>query len=176
MLSEEQWRPVAGFEGLYEVSDEGRVRSFPRPVRVRGNGIRVMGGKVLTPHPLNHGHQLVFLYPGHVARTVHALVAEAFLGPRPEGNVIRHLDGNPENNRLSNLCYGTQSDNLRDCYLSYDGRVGPGTLSRAQVLEIRSLLAEGLRQVDIARKFGVSKSAINHIKSGRTYGYLPNNI
>ena len=171
-MPQETWLPVIGWERLYEVSDLGKVRSLPRQVSVRGGKTRTMGGKILKPRPINKGHLLVFLYPGHVARTVHSIVADAFLGPRPVDYVTRHLDGNPANNCVSNLSYGTQSDNLRDCYLSYDGAVGSGKLHAKDVREIRALLDKGLPQTEIAKIFGVSKSSINHIHKGTTYQYL----
>ena len=169
---QELWKPVVGWEGLYEVSSLCRVRSLPRSVRIRGGKTRMMGGKVRKPRTLNHGHLTVFLYPGHCPRTVHSLVAEAFIGPRPDGCVIRHRDGDPSNNRLDNLVYGTQSDNLRDCYLSYDGVAGSGKLHANDVQEIRRRLKTGESQISIAEAFGVSRSAINHIHKGRTYKYL----
>jgi hypothetical protein len=58
----------------------------------------------------------VDLYQDAVRREarVHVLMAEAFIGPRPEGQIVRHLDDNPDNNHISNIVYGTYSDNLRD--------------------------------------------------------------
>ena len=104
----EHWLPVADYEGLYEVSDLGQVRSLPR---------RTTSGRVLKPQPVSKfGHLEASLSRnGKVSRQlVHRLVLAAFVGPCPEGEEVRHLDGNPGNNRLSNLAYGTRGENNLD--------------------------------------------------------------
>ncbi len=113
----EEWRPVIGYEGLYEVSDLGRVRSLDRVV-LRSNGApHPWKGQILKPsaHPKN-GHLSVRLYQSDRGRTleVHRLVGEAFLGPLPPGRETRHFDGDPANNRVRNLVYGTKSENNDD--------------------------------------------------------------
>lgn len=101
----ENWLPIPGFEGRYEVSDQGRVRSLasgtPRLVSTRiGFG----------------GYRRVTLYLNgrRWHRTVHVLVALAFIGPRPDGMEVRHLDGDQLNNCRSNLTYGTPTENHLD--------------------------------------------------------------
>jgi hypothetical protein len=105
----ERWLPLPGYEGFYEVSDLGRVRSHRR----RGSSGRL---KRFYMDPKD-GYACLVLYarnePGRRAR-VHVLVAQAFLGPRPDGYFVCHRDGDPANNRLENLYYGTPSDNVRD--------------------------------------------------------------
>jgi hypothetical protein len=103
----EKWIDVVGYEGKYEVSDAGRVRSVPRP--------RAKGGPLAMP-PDFHGRAHVTLHKDGKQKVhhVHRLVAEAFFGPLPPGCETRHLDGNPLNNAASNLLYGTRSSNQRD--------------------------------------------------------------
>lgn len=101
------YRPIEGFPG-YEVGDDGSVRS-----RVRG------AERLMKFFPSRRGGYLrVALYrPGrnqHVKKLVHALVLTAFVGPKPRGLECRHLDGNPTNNRLSNLKWGTRKENTDD--------------------------------------------------------------
>jgi len=108
----ETWRPIAGYEGLYEVSDLGHVRSLPRKT---ASGMR--GGKILKPAARNkYGHVRVSLHVNgrSTLRQVHQLVAEAFLDPCPPGMEPRHGDGDPGNNAAANLSYGTKSDNCLD--------------------------------------------------------------
>jgi NUMOD4 motif/HNH endonuclease len=108
----ETWRPVAGYEGLYEVSDLGRVRSLRRPT---ASGMR--GGKILKPIVYSkYGHVRVGLHVNgrNTLRQVHQLVAEAFIGECPDGMEPRHGDGNAANNAAVNLSYGTKSDNCLD--------------------------------------------------------------
>lgn len=112
----ERWKPVVGYEGLYEVSDAGRVRS-PECVRVDRNGrSRRYSSRILVGGMSSSGYQLVCLTKGsaHDSRRVHVLVLEAFVGCRPLGRVACHYDGDKWNNNLSNLRWGTHSENMRD--------------------------------------------------------------
>lgn len=108
----ERWRPVVGFEGSYEVSDYGRVRSLPR----RASNGRRLGARILKSQATSYGYLCVFLYRdnGPEFRKVHTLVLEAFVGPAPAGQICRHLDGNPANPSLMNLKWGTHSENNLD--------------------------------------------------------------
>lgn len=111
----EIWKDIPGYEGRYQVSDAGRVRSVDRPVRVVCHGVDtvpVAQGKVLRPGRNNSGHVTVALGRGN-SRLVHQLVLEAFVGPCPNGCEVLHLNHQPADNRLSNLNYGTRSENLR---------------------------------------------------------------
>lgn len=103
----ERWLPVVGWEGLYEVSDLGRVRSLPRK-HTRGRIRKLQIGK--------NGYWSVALSLNEIRKTytLHRLMAEAFLGPRPEGQEVRHLDDNRLNCNLSNLAYGTRTENNLD--------------------------------------------------------------
>jgi HNH endonuclease/NUMOD4 motif-containing protein len=112
----ERWLPAPDWEGWYEVSDLGRVRSVPHDTEM---GLR--GGHVLKPGSYKSGHKYVTFTrvtdAGKERATlqVHRLVMRAFADhPCPEGMQVRHLDGNPENNRLTNLAYGTAAENARD--------------------------------------------------------------
>ena len=158
----ETWKPVVGLENRYEVSSLGRVRNS-------------QSGHELRPRKRNkYGHIGFALYNGCgqvLYRTAHSLVAEAFLGPRPSGQEVRHLNGVPTDNRVSNLAYGTRSENHRDCYV-YGGKHGRGKLSKDQVLEIKALLASGVRQTDIAKQFGVNDGTIHHIRTGKNFSYI----
>lgn len=110
----EEWRSVAGFEGAYEVSDLGRVRSVSRVV-MRANGApQTVRGRVLKTPQGTDGYPCIRLGAQGVTRKVHVMVAEAFLGPRPEGLQVCHRDGDRLNPRLQNLRYDTPSANMRD--------------------------------------------------------------
>lgn len=115
MENHEEWRPVPGHEGMYKVSSHGHVRSIDRIV-MRSHGAPLpLKGRILRPAENKHGYQQVVLSSGQ-KRTVevHTLVAAAFLGPRPDGFDVCHHDGNPRNNRVENLRYGTKGENSMD--------------------------------------------------------------
>lgn len=140
----EEWRPVVDFEGLYEVSDKGRVKSLPRA------GGRQLPEYVLKPYLSSKDPHRAYLNvhlrnaEGRaVTRKVHRLVAEAFIGPLPPGQVVRHGLGGPSDNRLENLCYGTTAQNVADIALHRQMmREAPWSLSESVVLDIhRSWLA-----------------------------------
>ena len=109
------WRSVVGYEGIYEVSDSGEVRSLPRTHVTRSGIQRHVSGRMLRPG-VARGYKLVSLYRENVGqtRTIHRLVMAAFVGPLPEGMATRHLNGNALDNHLSNLAYGTFSENESD--------------------------------------------------------------
>ena len=113
----EVWKPVVGFEGLYEISDQGRVRSLDRIVYViRADGEvseRFYRGRVLRPGPRPSGHLTVVI--GGATHNVHTLVLTAFTGPRPFPDAqARHLNGDEKDNRVENLCWSTRAENTRD--------------------------------------------------------------
>lgn len=108
----ELWRPVVGYEGYYEVSDQGRVRSV---VRRAANG-RVWPSVVLKRPTHPSGYLQVHLSRANSRRTrwVHLLVLTAFAGPAPAGLEALHHDGDRSNARLENLKWGTRSENMLD--------------------------------------------------------------
>jgi hypothetical protein len=111
-----EWRPVVGYEGRYEVSDDGQVRSFGPATGQHGGGARGQRLLKFWPHR-KAGYPMVTLYRAgqpRVSRTVHSLVLAAFVGPRPPGLQTRHLNGVATDCRLTNLVYGTQSENEAD--------------------------------------------------------------
>lgn len=112
----EEWRPVVGWEGTYEVSDWGRIRSLDREVPCSDGKIRKLAGRVLKLNERHLGYQSVMLSLGNqqVRRQVHRMVLEAFRGSCPEGKECCHNDGNARNNRLSNLRWDTRSANMYD--------------------------------------------------------------
>jgi len=117
----ERWLPIARFEGFYEVSDLGRVRSVDRTVESTSAWgrpcMRTYRGQLLTPVPIWDGHLRVKLgRPGRKNRLVrvHHLVLKAFVGPCPTGLLGCHDDDDPTNNSLNNLRWDTPSSNIFD--------------------------------------------------------------
>ncbi|TXC63683.1 hypothetical protein FRZ32_08435 [Sphingosinicella ginsenosidimutans] len=182
-VNSERWLPVPGFEGLYEVSDQGRVRSLDRVIETasRWGGIKTnrLRGRILKPTPSGsrRQHLIVSLGRGNLV-FVHRLVLLAFVGPRPDGMECRHLDGNGSNNNLSNLIWGTRLENMGDRTRLGEHNAPRGERNRRAVLtteqavEIKRLLRVGQRQSDIARRFGVHRNVVCKIASGHTWAWL----
>lgn len=131
----ERWRAVPGWADLYEVSDQGRVRSLQRggPRLLRPQGRRGYLRVALTSRPRGKPRRW---------RPVHQLVLEAFHGPRPLGQVARHLNGDRTDNRADNLAWGFPADNVADRVLhsaAGGGRIPPETILQAAILRHQGL-------------------------------------
>jgi hypothetical protein len=122
----EEWRSVLGFEGLYEVSNFGNVRSLDRTVKWKKSEMRVPG-KVLAPYLRADEYCIVNLCNSGTNRQklVHCLVAQAFLEPSLEGfTELDHIDRNRSNNHISNLRWADRSLNMRNIGLRKDNKLG----------------------------------------------------
>jgi hypothetical protein len=173
----EQWAPVVGFEGLYEASTHGRVRGVTRTLD-HPQGPFIRRGQVLKERrqPGSMGYCVVVLYSTkRIHRRVHRIILEAFAGPRPDGMVCRHLDGNPMNNRLANLRWGTQAENIAD-------KVRHGTILRGSQLPQTRLTEDQARLVkrlgtsrsvrNVAAIVGCSVYDVRHIRAGRAWAWV----
>lgn len=148
----ERWLPVPGYEGYYEVSDQGRVRSLDRRLPYR-NGTRMHRGRLLVGgRSPDDGRRLVQLAHegGHSWPRVSVLVLEAFVGPRPAGMYACHNNGDATDDRLENLRWDTPSGNTADCLMhgnhwqALKDKCPRGHLLREPNL-VRSILGRGHR-------------------------------
>jgi hypothetical protein len=116
VMEEEIWKPIPGYEGIYEASSLGRIRSLNRKEKVKGGCVRFRESKILTPrrNNLRGGYLELQLCKEGKSRTfkVHRLVMLAFAGEPPEGKTeVDHIDGDRENNRIENLEYVSKKEN-----------------------------------------------------------------
>lgn len=182
MNDEERWLPAVGYEGLYEVSNHGRVRSLDKVVRGSYGSKMLKRSCVRKLHKTKDGYMSLQLMKDGKRRyrLVHRLVLESFVGPCPPGYECRHFpDKDPANNRLTNLSWGTPQQNGRDKTTHGTG-VGEhnhkSRLTEEQVLEMRRLGAQGVRNVDLAPMFDVDVVTVSHVLVGRTWRHLPGAI
>lgn len=170
----EIWRPVCGYEGTYEISSFGQVRSVSR-VGVDG---RLLKGRIMKPGNDGHGYLQVSLTKNNIRGTfkIHRLVASAFVGGRTdEDNTVNHLDLNKTNNRADNLEWISQAGNNR--HAATHGAESAFLNPRKRVLvtiEVlrgiqQDLLSRALSYPQIARKFGVSIGTVNNIRAGKQW-------
>lgn len=111
----ELWLPIPGYEGSYEVSDLGRIRSLDRTVPYKGGTPRRIKGRVLKPNLNNRGYPYVILCRAGSkdwCALLHKVVTAAFLGPPALGLEVLHERPNPADVRLVNLRYGTHAENM----------------------------------------------------------------
>lgn len=172
-LAGEEWRPVVGYEGIYVVSNLGRVQAVGkgRFARYRHNMAATLDTKGYVRCRLS--------LPGKGKREceVHRLVLAAFVGPCPEGMCSRHLNGIRSDCRLENLQYGTPQENMDDRTIHGRTRrgsqAGRAKLTEEQVADIRKAAASGAPLVALARTAGVAPTTIHAIVSGRTWRHVP---
>lgn len=171
----EIWKDIKGYEGLYQVSNLGRVKSLERYVRcgTNGNGKRKVNERILRAGAYcKTGHVSVVLRKHGTGQPVHKLVMEAFVGARPENYDICHNDGNPKNNKLENLRYDTRRNNNIDVF-KHGRTMGTSKLSLEEVKEIKKLLAKGhMAQAAIAQQFDVSATTLSKIASGKSHSWV----
>lgn len=175
----ERWVWVPGYEGRYEVSSLGRVRSY------LGVGKRTPAS---TPQSMLYiytksrsGYKSVrFFKDGKFERpALHTLVATAFHGPRPFPTAeIRHLDGVAGNCAASNLVWGTRQENERDklrhgrAHGPRGDRHGNAKLTVEKVKELRQLRAEGWLHTSLASRYGICKETVAEALNGRTWKHV----
>jgi hypothetical protein len=177
------WKRITGYEALYEVSETGEVRSVGGQRRGHKASYTV-GPRLLKPQVVG-GYLMVRLYRQHgkgvewEAKTVHRLVAQAFI-ENPLGlPVVNHKDGNKQNCHADNLEWMTQAQNMQHAFDT--GLKAPACgsdhgmvkLTESQVREIRVRLAAGESQRLIAIDFNVSRGAVRDIKTGKSWRHLP---
>jgi hypothetical protein len=177
---QEVWRPVVGWEGLYEVSDWGRVKSLARVVP-RSNGRRQkVRERILKAGRNSDGYFMVRLICTPKAKTykVATLVALAFIGPRPEKQVVRHGLGGQLDDSLANLCWGTEkqnmADKIRDGTHARGEQNGGVKLTKEQVLLARREAGSNPRGViaRLAKQWGVHHETLRQAVRGKTWGWL----
>lgn len=175
-FEQEEWRDIKGFEGLYQVSNMGRVKSQSRKVRANTCGIRLLPEKILRDCKSNSGYKLVVLCKEgkHFNKMVHRLVAESFL-PNPQNFAeVNHKDEDKLNNSL---------DNLEWCDRTYNANYGTG-VSRCSKKKCKpvSMVDVGGRVVcqfgsalEAERETGVCRKKISSVclgKRKKAGGYL----
>lgn len=186
LIEHEEWRSVVGFAGIYEVSDKGRVRSLDRVAtysrvdQYSGRTLTIRrkhAGRLLRLGRQSSGHMSVALGKEAGSKLVHVLVLEAFIGPCPAGHESLHKDGNPSQNLLTNLRWGTRSENLLDAVAHGVKPVGskhPSARLREQDIPLIRKASRGPRGcvARLARAYGIAESVIRSIRDGKSWKHV----
>lgn len=170
----ELWKPIAGYEGLYEVSDCGCIRSLPRTVSF-GNQKRTTPYMIISPYIRPAGYATVKLGKNGKKRNhyVHRLVALAFIGDCPKNHEVCHRDGSKTNNVVSNLYWGTRKDNIAD-----NLRLGRHPIGEAHGMakitedDVLSIRDDSRETKEIAKAYGLSVASIRNIKNRKNWKHL----
>jgi dTDP-4-dehydrorhamnose 3,5-epimerase-like enzyme len=164
VIKSEMWRPITGYESLYEVSTFGRVR------KKEGEAVAISNSQ--------RNSKIVQLHKDKKNKTfsVHRLVAKAFLPLVPGKNEVCHQDGNWENNHVTNLKWGTRLDNeldkIRHGTVNRGERNGGEKLSEKEVLEIHTLSLNGVSNKELAIKYTIAEKHISAILNFRVWRHL----
>lgn len=163
-LQSEEWRDVVGQESLYSVSNLGRVKS-------KGGKWR-QAGRILKPSLRDGYPQVVLgLRPTAITRRIHQLVAAAFIGPCPTGSEPNHIDRCRTNNRVDNLEYLTQHENILHSIVNETHHLA--TLGPDDARLIRRLDRDGMSPGEICARFPlVDRKSVYNVRTGRTWKYL----
>lgn len=178
-IEDEIWKEVPGSNGLYFVSNYGRFKSF----RIKKKGAILKGGDT-------NGFKLVdILLNGEEVKRpyLHKLLAEVWLTkPSEEHAFVAHLDGNLNNNHISNLAWMTK-EQLGEHHKQLNSKMPPAVrvektthnkLKLRDIIAIKKMLQNGVQNIDIAKLFRISDSQVARIKNGENWGYVqvePNN-
>lgn len=169
--SGERWLPAVGYEGVYEISDLGRVRSLTRIIQRGGKSVQIQGVLMrLKTNRSGYVYVNVSRDAKGAALLVHRMVAKALL-PNPSGlPIVNHLDCDTTHNALGNLEWCSAEQNMR--HALENERFGMQRLSVADVLEIRAAFTASLRRADIADAYNIGVRHVWRIGTRRAYTHL----
>lgn len=175
MANDTQWRPVPGWEGLYETSCEGAVRSLGRWCGARNGRRAWRKGRELKLVAKDERYLAVTLANGAERKQVfvHDVVAAAFIGPKPKGAQVRHLNDDRSDNRAVNLAYGSAAENSDD--MARNGRRPRGEahgMARLRADDVLAIRASRLRAKEVAAQYGIDPAHVHAIKSKRVWKHL----
>lgn len=158
----ELWKPIKNYEGLYEISSFGRVRSLERIAKWK-NGHRLVRERFRVPCNDTYGYQHVTLSKGNKQATIkiHRLVCEHFLVNHSGLSQINHLDEDKRNNK---------SENLEWCTVKHNSRHSAKKLTAQSAELVKRLRATGWTGKAIAIQMGISQATVSSIIHGKSWG------
>lgn len=179
----EEWKEIPGFEGYYEASSYGRIKSLDREILQRNGKTKRLKGKVLsTPLGSDGRYYVIVLYCGgkKYMRNVHRFIALTFVSNPDNLKEVNHLDGNGLNNHIDNLEWVSPKGNMAHAIEhgllnpAFGENSGKSKLTEEDVIEIRNLYYfKNFTSIDLEKKFQVDRSAIHSIIKGEHWKHIP---
>lgn len=184
-LEGEIWKPVVGYEGLYEISNKGRLKGLSREYQVKcrwGSLVsKKMPEKLYKPYMTEQGYWATFLFnQGRKHVSIHRLVATAFCENPDNKPHVNHKDSNRLNNTTENLEFCTHQENMIHGYkygnktipLTIGSNNGRALVSELVVIEIRKLYKEGSRPLELQKKYNMTRGALEGIIYNKNWKHL----
>ncbi len=175
---EEIWKDIEGYEGLYQVSNLGRVKSLGRSFIGKSGRQYLVVEKLRKVSYADNGYLVVGLYRNSRGKTfyVHRLVSSAFLLNSENKGTVNHINGQKDDNRAENLEWATQAENIKHAIDnglkdSIGERNGISKLTEQQVITIKYGLT-GLDQQKIAEMYNVTQTTVSKIRTGRNWKHI----
>jgi hypothetical protein len=175
----EIWKDIPGFEGWYQASDLGNIRSVERMVKTKGGALRHSASKVLAPGGPRYALVILSIDGKRKTRGVHRLVCTAFHGAPPPNAHAAHNDGDISNNKAKNLRWATAKENCLDRVLHktwvHGARVNTAKMAESDIQQVKIRAANGESRISIAKDMGVHRSSIDQLLRGDTWQHLIEN-
>ena len=176
-MKNEEWRGVVGYEGRYQISSMGRVKSLARTCNTKGGSKRTVKERILKPCDNGRGYLYISLSDGtgeHKRHYIHRLVGEAFVPNPLENEDVNHKDENPSNNHASNLEWITHKENLN--YGTRNERVAKANSKPvAQYTKDGAFIKAWASAAEVKRQLGFNHSSIIQVAKGNrktAYGFI----
>lgn len=181
-MEEEIWKDIEGFEGMYQISSNGRVKSLPRTTWFTNkNGeskFISVRGRIMKPHKQKYLKAYLNLNGNTNMISVHRLVAMSFI-PNPENKPqVNHVDGDKFNNNVNNLEWVTLSENRRHAFDT--GLQSPkrgvkshlATHTESDVINVLNAWNSGMKKINISRMYNVSISFVDRVVDGKSWRHI----
>lgn len=168
------WKDIPGFEGEYQVSDDGQVRSIERHISNGKPAGMILKGRILKPQKDRYGYLNVTFHRHKY--NIHRLVALAFLEPIPGKELVNHIDGNKQNNNVNNLQYCDYYENNQHAYdIGLNKRGSKRHNSKLTEEMVRNIKERGkyTSYHKMAKEYGVDYATIYEIFTEKAWAYIP---